>query len=82
VTTVLLALLPRRYPLCGNQTVIGHGQRRKQAHDQIHDDCLRQVFDLVDRPSPSGKISPNDTITRNEAQSIGRYKPTNLPELP
>ena len=23
--------------LCGNQTIIGHGQRRKQAHDQVHE---------------------------------------------
>jgi hypothetical protein len=37
VTAVPLCLLPRRCPLCGNQTIIGHGQRRKQAHDQVHD---------------------------------------------
>jgi hypothetical protein len=30
-------MLPRRCPLCGNQTIIGHGRRRKQAHDQVHD---------------------------------------------
>jgi Domain of unknown function (DUF6431) len=30
-------MLPRRCPLCGNQTIIGHGQRSKQAHDQVHD---------------------------------------------
>jgi hypothetical protein len=30
-------LLPRRCPLCGNDTIIGHGRRRKQAHDQQHD---------------------------------------------
>jgi hypothetical protein len=32
-----LALLPRRCPRCGEQTIIGHGQRRKQAHDESHD---------------------------------------------
>ena len=36
MTTFPLELLPRRCPLCGNQTIIGHGQRRKQAHDQVH----------------------------------------------
>jgi hypothetical protein len=29
--------------LCGNETIIGHGQRRKQAHDQVHDViCIRR----------------------------------------
>jgi hypothetical protein len=28
-----LALLPRRCPRCGRHTIIGHGQRRKQAHE-------------------------------------------------
>src|SRR6266481_3018221 len=32
-----LALLPRRCPRCGFDTIIGHGQRRKQAHDEHHD---------------------------------------------
>jgi hypothetical protein len=42
-TTLPLSLLPRRCPLCGNQTIIGHGQRRKQAHDQVHDViCIRR----------------------------------------
>jgi hypothetical protein len=36
VTTFPLGMLPRRCPLCGNQTIIGHGRRRKQAHDQVH----------------------------------------------
>jgi hypothetical protein len=30
-------LLPRQCPLCGNRTIIGHGRRRRQAHDQQHD---------------------------------------------
>ena len=37
VTAFPLRLLPRRCPLCGDDTIIGHGQRRKQAHDQRHD---------------------------------------------
>ena len=37
VTRFPLELLPRRCPLCGNQTIIGHGQRRKQAHDQVRE---------------------------------------------
>jgi len=43
VTAFSLRMLPRRCPLCGNQTIIGHGQRRKQAHDQVHDViCIRR----------------------------------------
>jgi hypothetical protein len=34
---VPLELLPRRCPLCGDNTIIGHGQRRRLAHDQCHD---------------------------------------------
>jgi hypothetical protein len=34
VTAIPLRLLPRRCPLCGNHTIIGHGRRRKQAHDR------------------------------------------------
>jgi hypothetical protein len=37
VTAIPLRLLPRRCPLCGNNTIIGQGRRRKQAHDQQHD---------------------------------------------
>jgi len=32
-TAIPLQLLPRRCPICGNRTIVGHGQRRKQAHD-------------------------------------------------
>ena len=28
-----LRLLPRRCPLCGNDTIIGHGRRLRQSHD-------------------------------------------------
>jgi hypothetical protein len=37
VTTFPLDVLPRWCPLCRNRTIIGHGQRRKQAHDDVHD---------------------------------------------
>jgi hypothetical protein len=37
MTVFPLGMLPRRCPLCGNPTIIGHGQHRKQAHDQVHD---------------------------------------------
>jgi hypothetical protein len=33
-SAIPLRLLPRRCPFCGNRTIIGHGRRRKQAHDQ------------------------------------------------
>jgi hypothetical protein len=32
-----LAQLPRRCPTCGQDTIVGHGRRRKQAHDERHD---------------------------------------------
>jgi Domain of unknown function (DUF6431) len=34
-----LELLPRRCPVCGNSTIIGHGRRRRQAHDERHE-CI------------------------------------------
>jgi hypothetical protein len=37
VTAFSLNWLPRWCPFCGNHTIIGHGQRRKQAHDEVHD---------------------------------------------
>jgi Domain of unknown function (DUF6431) len=27
----------RRCPLCEQDSIVGHGRRRKQAHDQVHD---------------------------------------------
>lgn len=32
-----LSLLPRRCPVCGDRTIIGHGRRLRQAHDDHHD---------------------------------------------
>ena len=37
MTTFPLDLLPRQCPFCGNRTIIGHGQRCRQAHDDVHD---------------------------------------------
>jgi hypothetical protein len=37
VTAIPLQLLPRWCPVCGNQTIVGHGRRRKQAHDHQRD---------------------------------------------
>src|SRR5215469_17237412 len=37
VTAFSLALLPRRCPQCCQDTITGHGRRRKQAHDDCHD---------------------------------------------
>jgi len=36
VTVFPLRLLPRRCPMCGHRTIVGHGRRLKQAHDQRH----------------------------------------------
>ena len=32
-----LSLLPCRCPVCRSQTIIGHGRRHRQAHDDRHD---------------------------------------------
>jgi hypothetical protein len=37
VTAIPLHLLPRRCPSCANESIIGHGVRRKQAHDHHRD---------------------------------------------
>ena len=34
---IQLYLLPRRCPVCLNCTIIGHGQRLRQAHDDLHE---------------------------------------------
>ena len=67
VTSFPLHLLPRRCPLCGDDTIIGHGQRRKQAHDQCHDwiwvrrgicpPCSKTFTILPDWLAPSGHFS-------------------------
>ena len=64
VTRFPLELLPRLCPLCGNQTIIGHGQRRKQAHDQVREVIYvrrglcrpcRQTFTILPTWSPPSR---------------------------
>jgi hypothetical protein len=67
VTTFPLDLLPRWCPFCGNRSIIGHGQRRKQAHDEVHDvirvrrgrclPCHKTFTILPVWSSPSGHYS-------------------------
>jgi hypothetical protein len=35
-----LGLLPRQCPFCGDHTIIGHGRRLRQAHDDQHERML------------------------------------------
>ena len=67
MTAFPLQLLPRRCPLCGDETIIGHGQRRKQSHDPCHDwiwvrrgicqACSKTFTILPDWLAPSGYYS-------------------------
>ena len=67
VSEVPLALVPRVCPLCGRQTIIGHGRRLKQAHDQRHEQiwvrrglcrpCHKTFTVLPDWSPPSGHYS-------------------------
>jgi len=67
VTEIPLALLPRRCPWCGNRSIIGHGRRLKQAHDERHAQiwirrglcrpCQKTFTVLPDWSAPSGVYS-------------------------
>ena len=67
VTRIPLELLPRRCPFCGERTIIGHGKRLKQAHDQRHKQiwirrglcrpCQKTFTVLPDWSPPSGHYS-------------------------
>jgi len=67
VTEIPLARLLRLCPLCGNRTIIGHGRRFKQAHDQRHEQisirrglcrpCQKTFTMLPDWSPPSGHYS-------------------------
>jgi len=67
VTEIPIELLPRSGPLCGGQTIIGHGRRLKQAHDQwrvqvwirrgICRPCKKTFTVLPDWSPPSGHYS-------------------------
>jgi hypothetical protein len=67
VTEIPLTLLPRRCPFCGNRTIIGHGRRLKQAHDEgqkqiwirrgLCRPCRKTFTVLPDWSPPSGPYS-------------------------
>ena len=62
-----LALLPRRCPMCRGDTIVGHGRRFRQAHDDRHDrigvrrgichSCGKTFTILPDWLAPSGHFS-------------------------
>jgi hypothetical protein len=62
-----LQLLPRRCPVCLSDTIIGHGRRLRQAHDQLHEriwvrrgmcsSCSTTFTVLPDWLVPSGHFS-------------------------
>jgi hypothetical protein len=64
VTEIPLDLLPRLCPVCGERTIIGHGQRLKLAHDEGHQQiwirrgrcrpCHKTFTVLPDWSPPSG----------------------------
>jgi len=64
VTEIPLELLPRLCPVCGERTIIGHGQRLKNAHDERHQQiwirrgrcrpCHKTFTVLPDWSPPSG----------------------------
>ena len=67
MTEIRLEQLPRRCPLCGNRTIVGHGRRLKQAHDERHSQiwirrglcrpCQKTFTVLPDWSPPSGIYS-------------------------
>jgi len=64
---VTLDLLPRRCPVCGNDTIIGHGRRLRQSHDAERDciwvrrgicrPCKKTFTILPDWLAPSGRYT-------------------------
>jgi Domain of unknown function (DUF6431) len=62
-----LDLLPRQCPVCRNDTIIGHGRRSRQAHDEHHEciwvrrgichPCGKVFTILPDWLAPSGHFS-------------------------
>ena len=67
MTQIPLQLLPRLCPFCGERTIIGHGQRLKQAHDTQREQiwirrglcrpCKKTFTVLPDWSPPSGTYS-------------------------
>jgi Domain of unknown function (DUF6431) len=64
---IALDLLPRRCPVCQNDTIIGHGRRLRQGHDDQHEriwvrrgicrPCHKTFTALPDWLAPSGHYS-------------------------
>ena len=64
---IALDLLPRRCPVCRNDTIIGHGRRLRQSHDGQHEwiwvrrgicePCRKTFTVLPDWLAPSGHYS-------------------------
>ena len=64
---ISLDLLPRRCPICRGQTIIGHGRRSRQAHDDRHEriwvrrgiccPCRKTFTVLPDWLAPSASFS-------------------------
>ena len=62
-----LDLLPRRCPVCGDDTIIGHGRRLRQSHDAERDciwvrrgicrPCKKTFTILPDWLTPSGRYT-------------------------
>ena len=62
-----LHLMPRQCPVCGDHTIIGHGRRLRQAHDDQHErisgrrgichPCGKTFTILPDWLAPSGHFS-------------------------
>jgi len=62
-----VGLLPRRCPICGDHTIIGHGRRLRQSHDDQHErmlvrrgichPCGKTFTILPDWLAPSGHFS-------------------------
>jgi hypothetical protein len=84
VTEIPLALLPRTCPFCGRRTIIGHGRRVKQAHDQRREririrrghcrPCRKTFTVLPDWSPPSGHYSFH---CRQEAWELLRQPDSN-----
>ena len=67
-------VLPRRCPSCDGDSIIGHGRRRKQAHDEHHDwieirrgRCVRCGTTFTFLPLPSLPYTHYSLLARAQA---------------
>jgi uncharacterized protein DUF6431 len=87
MTEIPLARLPRVCPLCGERTIIGHGRRLKQAHDECHAQirirrglcrpCKKTFTVLPDWSPPTGTYSLH---CRQKAWELSRQSDSNWEE--